>query len=558
MALKRLGAYVSLTASLVLVACSSGSNNGNSNSATKAPAASAAAATSASSPAAGAAPATAQSIGVGTSPAAAAAQKVKTGGTLNIGLARDATNLDSAKSQDAYSGYVQAQIVEPLFIATNDFKVAGNLVDKVDNPDDVTYLFHLHPGINFQDGTPFDATAVKWNLQRHIDDKTSVRNGDVKPITAMDVVDPMTLKITVNAPYAPFLSKLAGGAGYMYSPATYQKAPDKIASDLTGAGTGPYKFTEWKRDNQITLDRNPNYWRKDENGVQYPYLDKLVMKPIPDENTRLTSLKTGDLDFIETPPPKDLKAIQSTPDLVYKQAPGIDFNFMMLETEKEPFNDKRVRQALAYAIDRQTIVDTVYFGTRVTADTEIPGSVAGSVNGPYMKRDVAKAKDLLKQAGKEKVAVTLQFSNASPVLQQVGELTKDEATEAGFDISLQPLEFATVVDNANKGNYQAGLLGWSGSVDPDGFVSSLFKSDAGFNLAHYKSTAVDDLIVKGQQTLDHEKRTPIYKQLMGTLADDEPFIVYSWGVLQQTTRKNVQNFQLGPAIWPLLYKVWKS
>jgi peptide/nickel transport system substrate-binding protein len=545
-----------------LAACSSNNNN-NSNSNTSktttnnAPATQAAATGGASATSASVPP-TPKSIGVSSATSAAPAQKVKTGGTLTIATQRDATNLDSAMSQDVYSGYVQGLVLEPLFIQTNDFKVTGNLVDKVDNPDDKTYIFHLHPGIKFQDGTDFNADAVKWNLQRHIDNDKSVRHTDVTPITQMDVVDPMTLKITLNAAYAPFLSKLTGGAGYMYSPTTYQKDPAKIQQDLTGAGTGSFKFTSWAHDNQIVLDKNPSFWRKDATGGQYPYLDKIVMKPTPDETQRLNALKNGDVDMIESPPPKDIASITQNKDLIYKQIPGLGMNFIMMEVEKDPFTDPRVRQAFAYAIDRQTIAKTVFFDSVVPSDTEIPGTIPGSIVGPYMNRDVSKAKALLQQAGKPTVSFTMQFSNASPTLQQTAELIKDEAKEAGFDISLQPIEFATLVSNGNKGDYQAGMLGWSGNVDPDNFCYPLFKSDAGFNLAHYKNPDTDAMLVQAQQTLDPEKRTALYKQIMQKLADDEPFIIYNWTVLYQCTRANVQNFQLGPSNWPLLYMVWKA
>jgi len=551
------GAAATSLMALALAGCSSSNNNGGNKSTNAAPATSAATTAAGTPSGSPAAPPTAQSIGVSSATAAAAA-KVKTGGTLNIGVSRDATNLDAAKSQDVYSSYVQAQIVEALFLGTNDFKIAGNTVDKVENPDNTTYLFHLHPGIKFQDGTDFNADAVKWNFQRHIDDKASVRNADVKPITAMESVDATTLKITVGAPYAPFLSKLTGGAGYMYSPTTFQKLGANLPNDLTAAGSGPFKFTSWQHDNQITLDKNPTYWRKDDTGTVYPYLDKLILKPIPDENTRLANLKTGDLDYIESPPPKDLKSIQSNSDLVYKQIPGLSFSFIMLEVEKDPFQDKRVRQALSYSIDRQAVADTVNFGTVVPADTEIPGTLFGSIQGPYLKQDIAKAKSLLQQAGKSSVDFTIQYSNASPLLQQTFELMKDQMSPAGLNMTLQPIEFATVVDNGNKGNYQAGGLGWNGAVDPDGFCYQLFKTKAGFNLSHISDANLDALLDKGQQTLDVAARTEIYHQIMQTLIDLQPFVIFSWGVFQQTTRKNVQNFQLGPSIWTQMQMVWKS
>jgi peptide/nickel transport system substrate-binding protein len=508
--------------------------------------------------AAGSAPAVAPSIGVATSSATPAAAKVKTGGTLTVGIASDAVNLDSARASTTSDGYIISQVAEPLFLADENFQVVGNLVDKVDNPDDTTYVFHLHPGIKFQDGTDFNAEAVRWNLQRHIDDPKSVRHSDVAAITGMQVVDDLTVRITLNVPFAPFLSKLTGGAGYMYSPAAVQKLGDKLSGDLTDAGTGPFRFISWQRDNQIVLERNPNYWRKDENGIQYPYLDRLVLQPIKDKNQRLNALKAGDADFIEAPPPKDIKSLQSSSDLVYKQVPGISTDVIALETEKEPFNDKLVREALSYALDRSTIVNTVYFGTRVPADTEIPGNLTGAVTGPYMQQDLGKAKDLLNQAGKDHVSFALIYPANSPLTQQIGELIKDEIKDAGFDVQLQPIDFPALVDSATKGNYQAAMLGWNGGVDADNFSFPLLQSKASFNIPHFQSPELDALLQQARQTLDPEQRTALYKQIMAKAADEEPFIVYNWGVFQQTTRKTVQNFPLGPSRFEQLFKVWKS
>ncbi|MHB8578116.1 MAG: ABC transporter substrate-binding protein, partial [Dehalococcoidia bacterium] len=540
---------------VAMAACGSSSNNNsgakNANPEASAPAiasgtAAPAAGTAAATAVAPLTSATAAGSASAVATASAAAQKVKTGGTLTLGTVADVINLDSAKSQDVYSSYVQAQVAEPLFIATQDLKIVGNLVDKVDNPDDKTYVFHIHPGIKFQDGTDLNADAVKWNLQRHIDDTASVRHPDVKPITGMESVDAQTLKISLKNAYAPFLTKLTNGAGYMYSPTTFQKLGDKISTDLTNAGSGPFKFVEWKRDDHLTLQRNPNYWRKDAGGVQYPYLDTLIFKPVPDENAREAGLKTGELDYIDLPPPKDLKALGANSDLTYKQVPGFGFDFVMLETEKAPFNDKLVRQALAYAIDRQQITDTAYFGSRVPGDVEIAPLLLGYSPGPYLKQNIQKAKDLLKQAGKPSVSFTLQFRANTPLSQQIAELIQAQVKDAGFDVTLQSFDFQTLIDNGNKGNYQAGIIGWTSGVDPDNATFNLFRSDAGFNLSHIKSPAIDALLDQGQQTLDPTKRADVYKQLSATLSDEEPFIILDWSTFQQTTRKNVQNFQIGP------------
>jgi peptide/nickel transport system substrate-binding protein len=551
----------------VLAACGS-SNNKNNNKSSNAPATSSSApaasvAAASGSPAAGASATTIAPKSVNAASPTAASGPVKTGGTLTFGISRDPTTFDTIKSQDVYSNYVIGLVVEPLFAAASDgkggFIIGPNLVEKSDSTDAQTYTWLLKSGVKFQDGTDFNADAVKWNIQRHIDDKTSVRNQDVSVITDMTVVDPMTLKVTLNAPNAAFLSKLTGGAGSMYSPTQFQKVGgDKVAADLTNLGSGPFKFVSWQKGVQVELDKNPSYWQKDANGTAYPYLDKIIMKPIPDENTREANLKTGDVDMIEQPPPKDLKSLQANSDLVYKQIPGLSFNFITLNTAKPPFDNKLVRQALSYALNRQEVVDTVFFGTAVVADTEIPGVLPGSKLGPYVKQDTAKAKALLQQAGQTNVSFTMTYSNASPVIEQTAQLFKAEAQAAGFNITLQPIEFATVVSDDDAGNYQASMIGWNGSADPDGFVFPLFKTGAGFNLSKISDSELDALLDKGQQTIDPATRVTVYNQIIDKLNDLQPFIIYSWGVYQQMSRKNVQNFQIGPSQYTWLYKVWKS
>jgi len=544
---------------LVMAGC--GSNNNKNTSGTKNAATSAATTASTSTSAAGT-PSPSVPKSINATPAAAAA-KVKTGGTLTLGIARDATVYDSAKSQDVYSGYVEGLVLEGLFTTAPNsqggYDVVGNLIDKIETPDPTTLIWHLHPGIKFQDGTDFNADAVRWNLQRHIDDKSSVRHQDVTIVTGMTVVDPLTLQVKLSAPNAPFYSKLTAGAGYMYSPTQFQKVgADAVGSDLTGLGTGAFTFGSWQKNVQIVVNKNPNYWRKDPNGLQYPYLDKVILKPIPDENTREANLKTGDIDFIEAPPPKDIKSLQSNPDITYRQVPGLNFAFITLNTQKPPFDKKEVRQAFSYAINRQEIVDTVLFGVAVPADTEIPGILPGSKLGPYMKQDIEKAKSLLQQAGTPNVSFSMQYSSNSPVIEAEAQLIQQQVKPAGIDVKLQPIEFATLVSNADKGDYQAGLLGWNGSADPDGFVYPLFKTGAGFNLSKISDPELDALLDKGQQTLDPAQRVQIYHQIIDKLIDLQPFIIFDWGVFSQTSRKNVQNWQLGPSAFTQIYMVWKS
>lgn len=469
------------------------------------------------------------------------------GGTLTVAMARDVTTFDPTRNQDVYGSTALAFVAEGLYEIDPKANTTLRVAEKLENPMPNVYVWTLRKGIKFQDGTDLNAEAVKFNIQRHIDDTKSVRNQDVKDVTAIETPDAGTVKVTLKNPFAPFPNKLNGGAGTLLSPAVIQKLGENLQRDLTGAGAGPFKFKEWKRDTEITFERNESYWLKQGNDA-LPYLDKIVLKIFPDENVRLTNIETGDADALQgNPPPKDVERLKKSTDLVYKEIPSLGWSFVTLNTEKEPFKDVRVRQALSLAIDRDQILKTVNFGIGSVQDTPVPSTISWAydtspASHPYFKQDMAKAKQLLSAAGKSGVKFSFQISNASPVLQQTAELIKDQIKAVGFDMEIQLIEFATVVSNANGGDYEASGIGWSGGTDPDDNLYSLFYTKAGFNLSKYSNPAFDMLLDQGRQTLDQNKRGDIYKQAQKILFDDQPFIVYQQGVQGSLVRKNVQNY----------------
>src|SRR5688500_8322077 len=188
------------------------------------------------------------------------------GGTLTIAMSRDATNFDPVRQNDAFSSSVMNSVIDTLYEIDAKGGVVGRLVEKTENPQPNVYLWSIRKGITFHDGTPLNAEAVKFNLQRHVEMTSSVRHQDVRDITAMDVTDPYTLRVTLRAPFGPFASKLTGGAGFILSPAAVQKLGEGIQRDLTGAGSGAFKFTAWQKDTAITLEKSATYWKKDTDG----------------------------------------------------------------------------------------------------------------------------------------------------------------------------------------------------------------------------------------------------------------------------------------------------
>src|SRR5260370_9734332 len=179
-------------------------------------------------------------------------------------MERDPTTFDPTKSQDVYSNAIIGLTCDSLYKIDDKGAVVGSLVEKTDNPQPNIYVMTLRKGVKFQDGTDVNAEAVKFNLDRHRNDPKGTAMQDVKDITDISTPDPYPLQITLKAPFAPFTSKLTGGAGYVQSPTALAKLGDNLQRDLTGAGSGPYKFTQWQKDTQIVLERNSDYWRSEE------------------------------------------------------------------------------------------------------------------------------------------------------------------------------------------------------------------------------------------------------------------------------------------------------
>ncbi|HLZ32315.1 MAG TPA: ABC transporter substrate-binding protein [Chloroflexota bacterium] len=530
-----------------------------------APTTAAAAAAPTTAPAAAAKPTTAPAAAPTTAPAANAAGKPVKGGQLVVATARDATTFDPTKSQDVYSNAVIGLVTDSLYKIDDKAQVVGSLVEKTDNPQPNIYIMTLRKGIKFTDGTDLNSEAVKFNLERHINDPKATTSQDVKDITNIETPDPLTVKITLKGPFAPFLSKLTNGAGYILSPTAVAKLGDNLPRDLTGAGSGPYKFTSWQPDNQIVLDRNPDYWGKDADGTQLPYMDKITIKPFPDENVQLTNVKTGDADVLVGPPPyKDVEDLRKATDLNVKEIPGLGFQFIFFNTEKEPFNNPAVRRAIAYAMDREQIRQAVYFGLGAALQLPVPAVIPWAYakdNLPYTTRDVAKAKQELQSAGLSDVSFTFQISNASPQLQQIAELTQNQLKDVGINMEIQLLEFATIVQNGNTGEYQALSLGWSGSVDPDGNLYPLLYTKAGFNFAKYSNPDFDKLLDAGRTNLEQAQRGQAYLDAQKILLQDQPMLVFYSNPQISVTRKEIQNYpQTYNGYWGVrdLQTVWRA
>jgi peptide/nickel transport system substrate-binding protein len=533
----------------VIAACGSSSKNNNT-----------------SSNKSGAATSAAGTAAAGATKTAANAPKPVKGGTLTVRSFSDVSILDYAFNHDVYSGFIIANCVETLLTVDTKAQPAPLLATSWENPDDHTYVFKLRQGVNFQDGTPLNADAVEYSMNRIHTDKTSFRYQDLIYIDKIEKPDENTVKITLTNPYAPFLYNLTGNAGNVISPAIGEKyGKDKLKVDLTGQGTGPYSFVEWKQADHVTLARNPNYWGKDAAGTQLPYTDKLVMRVIPDDNVALSNLKSGEIDAFrpgEGPPPKDVATVKTDSSLNFQSIPGLGYSYFLFNEQKDPFGDKLVRQAISYAIDRAVITKNVYFDTALPLDVIFAPSIwtYDPSYHPYLQRDVAKAKQLLAQAGKSSgVSFTYTTSTGSPTGQQTAELIKDQLSEAGIQMTIAQVEFAKLIEAATNGDYQAANIGWSAGYDPDGWVYNHFSTKGSLNArTHYSNPQVDQLLEQARTTLDNNQRKPLYQQAQKLIVGDAVFCWFLDSNNENVSLKKVQNYPIGPTPAVGVSQVWKT
>lgn len=501
---------------------------------TAAPPAAPAATTPAKAPAASGA--TAPAAGKpGTGTGAVASGTPSMGGTLRIGLNSDLTTMDPHLSTAAVDRQVYQSIYDPLVSLKPDLTLAPGLAEKWEiSPDGKTYTFTLRKGVKFHDGEPFDATAAKFNFDRMRTHPKSLRKGELADVTAADVVDEGTVKLTLKQPSSPLLALLTDRAGMMVSPKAAEASGDDFARKPVG--TGPFSFVEWVKDDRLTVKKFAGYWGKDSSGGSLPYLDEVTYRPVLDVNIRLTSLKTNTLDLIDQVPPKDAASLRSGQDPVLSEVPGLAFEYFDLQHTKPPFDKKEARQAVISALDQEPIIRSVFFGIGQPANGTIPpSSWAYQKDYQPFQRDLARAKSLAGSGFTFTVLVT-----NTPVQKQVAEVYKQQLAEAGITMNIELLEFGTLLSRINAKDYQAVILQWSGRPDPDGNIYNYYSTKGAQNRSGYANPAMDDLLDKARATADQKERAALYAD-----AEKLAFADSRWFLLRFVTEQKAFNPKVG-------------
>ena len=487
-------------------------------------------------------------------------------GTLVVGRGGDSVSLDDGTATDGESARVSNEVVEPLIrLEGTSTKPIPWLAESWETKDSQTWIFHLRKGVKFHDGSPFNAEAVKWNMERWRDPDNKYRFGrtfeyyDTEfgkdlAIQEITVVDENTIQIKLSQPSGVLLAKLSLGFVFgMNSPKAVMEQGDKYGTAAGGVvGTGPFKFVEWVPDDHITLERNNEWW-----GPK-PRLAKLIFRSIPDNSARFAELQAGTVqqaDLAQT----DLPAAQADPNLTVNILPSLSTGYIAFQQCTKPFDKPEVRQAIAHAVNWAALIEPFYGKFGQEAGSFQPPAILGSNPGvkPY-EYNPDMAKELLKKAGLADGFETdfwyiPVIRGYFPDSKAIGEAIAADLAKVGIKVSLKTEDWGAYLDDRLKGKFSMWMLGWgSDNGDPDNYLGWHFGHPVGEPKAEdcYGNDKVAQLLIDGRLEADPAKREKIYQQAEVLVHDDVARVPVVWTSGVSVFRKDVKGYQ------PVVFRSW--
>jgi ABC-type transport system substrate-binding protein len=500
-----------------------------------------------------------------------AKDSTQTGGVLVFARSGDSVGLDPARETDGESFYGSTAVYDTLVeFIPGKTAIQPALAESWSFSDDgLTVTFKLREGVKFHDGTDFNADAVVYSFARQFKkDHPDNDKGPWKYWGYMDMdnivgdvvaVDDYTVEFKLLKKEAPFIANLAMDFAAIVSPT----AAAEYGEDFTNhpVGTGPFKFVSWIKDDSMVFEKNADYWGGE------VYLDRLILKVIPDATARWLALQKGEVDVIDFPSPEDLAEMESTEGISVQQQEGLNVGYLALNNEKAPYDNKLVRQAMNYAIDREEIVNAVYGEAGKAAKNPLPPTM-WSYNDdieayPY---DPAKAKELLAEAGypggfETEIWAMPVARPYNPNGKKVAEVMQAQLAKVGITVNIISYEWGTYLDKTDQGEHQAAMLGWTGdNGDPDNFLWVLLSEPAAVapagNIAFWKNSEFTELCAMAKEEMDQEKRTEYYRQAQVIFHEECPWVPIAHSVVSVPMKDTVKGFTIYPTGKRVFTNVW--
>jgi peptide/nickel transport system substrate-binding protein len=476
--------------------------------------------------------------------------------TLVVALNQDPDILDPTLSRTYVGRIIYEHMCEKLYEIDDHLRIFPQLAVALPAFSDggKTVTIKLRPGVKFNDRTPMNAEAVRYSLDRHLTMKGSSRRSELELVTSIEVVDPLTVRLRLKAPFSPILATLADRAGMPVSPTQAKKLDDKFGT--APICVGPWTVVERVPQDRIVLDKSPHYF--DPGQARF---DRIVFRIIPDDNVRLANLRSGDIDMMHLVGPTDAASLRKEGRFELSSVTGLHYHGFTINLHNKngkntppvnlgtPLaNDPRVREALELSIDRDALNQVAWDGQYTPGCTPIsPVSPFYDKGRKCPTRDVARAKKLLADAGLAGgYSFELTIVN-DPQQRRLGEIIQGMAKEVGFDISLRPSEFASALKDDDAGNLRAFLIGWSGRVDPDGNIHQFHTCGGSLNTTGACDEAIDALLNKAREVSDQAQRTALYKEAIDKMVLGRRNLIYLYHQNYIVAYpKNLKNYKAVP------------
>jgi peptide/nickel transport system substrate-binding protein len=478
-----------------------------------------------------------------TAPAAA-----KNGGMLVIADRADNKTVDPAYISDTPSRLIGRAIYDTLVDVDEKGNIIPVLAETWETPDPKTYVLHVKQGLKFTDGTEFDAAAVKFNIDRHLEPTTaSKQRGVLLSVDSIDVPDKFTVRFHLKAPYAAFLSVFFDRVGFIASPTAIQKWGNKEYG-LHPVGVGPFRLVDYKPDQQYVVERNPDYWDKGK-----PYLDGITWKAIPVDATRLVELRSGGAQMAEDLPLQDVERMRAMTEFRLSERSGARFYRSRWNMDDQFGSSLEFRQALNWLIDREAIHKAVFFDTgNIGYDPFLPGTPFYDPNYKPYARDLDKAKALLDKASVPSSRKFTLHPDASSVGQKTTQIYQANFAEVGINLEIQSEDDTAWQARLDRGEWVMELRSssWFGyRPDPAQYTGTLWHSNSTYyTTGKLKDPATDKLIEQGEAEYDPAKRYPIYRQLADRLNEVASTSFFQLGADFKGIAPSVQGFVHMPDI----------
>ncbi|MBN2616731.1 MAG: ABC transporter substrate-binding protein [Spirochaetales bacterium] len=495
----------------------------------------------------------------------------KFGGVLVFARSGDSVGLDPGRETDGESFYGSTPVYDTLVeFVPGQTAIRPALAESWSfSENGLSVTFKLRSGVKFHDGTPFNADAVVYSIERQFKkDHPAYEFGPWKYWGYMDMdnivesvtaIDDLTVEFKLKKKEAPFIANLAMDFAAIVSPTAGEKYGADFASHPVG--TGPFKFISWIKDDSIVYERNNEYWGGD------VYLDRLIIKVIPDATARWLALQKGEVDVIDFPSPEDLDDMMNTDGIKVIQQEGLNVGYLALNNEKAPYDNKLVRQAMNYAIDRNEIVSGVYGTAGKPAKNPLPPTM-WSYNDDIKAYDYnpEMAKKLLAEAGyangfKTEIWAMPVARPYNPNGKKVAEIMQAQLSKVGIDVEIISYEWGTYLDKTDQGEHQAAMLGWTGdNGDPDNFLwvllSEMAAEKPAGNIAFWKNSEFTKLCAEAKEEMDPAKRTELYRKAQEIFHEEAPWVPIAHSVVSEPMKESVQDFVLYPTGRRVFTKVW--